>query len=110
RPNISLELSGKIRIVFPGNMDPEKGLDIIKGLLTRDVDRKFEIHILGNCSEIFDDDRVIQHGSYLREEFIDYIEKINPHLGAVLSIWDETWCHTLTELWAAGVQIGRAHV
>ena len=35
----------------------------------------------------------------------DKVAEIKPHLGAVLSIWPETWCHTLTELWSCGVPV-----
>ncbi|APX14351.1 glycosyltransferase [Tateyamaria omphalii] len=31
--------------------------------------------------------------------------KIAPHAGAVFSIWDETYCHTLTEMWAASLPV-----
>ena len=30
---------------------------------------------------------------------------IRPHLGAIFSIWGETYCHSLTELWACGLPV-----
>lgn len=30
---------------------------------------------------------------------------IQPHFGIVLSIWAETFCHTLTEMWACGLPV-----
>lgn len=48
---------------------------------------------------------VIVHGAYRRDEFQWHVARIRPHLGAVLSLWAETWCHTLTELWSAGVPV-----
>jgi len=104
-PNIDRDIKGKIKVVFPGNLDSEKGLEEIKSLLSLDKENKLEFHILGKCSENLQDPRVINHGEYRREEFVEKIKKINPHVGAVLSVWDETWCHTLTELWASGVPV-----
>ena len=49
--------------------------------------------------------RLIIHGEYKREDFAEHVKKIKPHIGAVLSIWNETWCHTLTELWSVGLPV-----
>lgn len=95
-----------IRILLPGNINEAKGRDIITALLEHDTASKLEIHVLGNISEgksLEQYGNLIQHGSYKREEFAERVAQINPHLGAVFSIWDETYCHTLTELWSTGV-------
>ena len=47
--------------------------------------------------------QIICHGPYKRDEFNTHVNNIAPHFGAVFSIWDETWCHTLTEIWASGI-------
>jgi GT2 family glycosyltransferase/glycosyltransferase involved in cell wall biosynthesis len=92
-----------IKILVPGNLDKAKGLNVINNLLDLDVDKKLEFHILGQCNSFSSDPRVKFYGVYKRDEFISKVELINPHIGVVFSIWDETWCHTLTELWASGV-------
>jgi glycosyltransferase involved in cell wall biosynthesis len=33
------------------------------------------------------------------------VQQIKPHIGGILSIWPETFCHTLTELWACGLPV-----
>jgi glycosyltransferase involved in cell wall biosynthesis len=48
---------------------------------------------------------VVLHGAYEREEVAWKIKAIGPHLGAIFSIWGETYCHSLTELWACGVPV-----
>src|SRR5690606_32380144 len=64
------------------------------------------IHILGKVApDIKMPGSVVCHGEYTRELFQHLLTKIRPHIGAVLSIWPETWCHTLTELWSAGVPV-----
>lgn len=102
-PNLLNIPSGSIKILIPGNIDTSKGLKIIENLLKADELKLFEIHILGFCDEFTDESRVVLHGQYRRDDFIDIVSSINPHVGLIPSIWDETWCHTLTEVWASGL-------
>ena len=98
-----------IRLLVPGNISGAKGGRLIESLavLAKSMEGfALEVHILGAVSpELSFTDNVICHGTYRREEFADKVAAIRPHLGAVLSIWPETWCHTLTELWACGVPV-----
>lgn len=99
----SLSEDEPLRILVPGNINQAKGLDIIEALAKLDVDHKLEFHVLGNTQREIISPNVVIHGRYKREEFSQKVSAINPHVGAIFSIWDETWCHTLTELWSAGV-------
>ncbi|MGX1692638.1 glycosyltransferase [Brevundimonas naejangsanensis] len=92
-----------IRILVPGNINQAKGLDVIEALAKLDVDRKLEFHVLGNIQREISSPNVVFHGRYNREEFSEKVSVIRPHVGAIFSIWDETWCHTLTELWSVGI-------
>lgn len=95
-----------VRILVPGNISTPKGRDIITALLAHDSGRLLEFHILGKVSQpeqLAGIRGLIQHGAYARDDFANRVAKIRPHLGAVFSIWDETYCHTLTELWSSGV-------
>jgi O-antigen biosynthesis protein len=95
----------KIRLLCPGNISIAKGLAVIQQLALHFSDI-VEVHILGNVSsELVLPENVIIHGGYAREQFLQRVATIKPHVGAVLSIWPETWCHTLTELWAAGIPV-----
>lgn len=95
----------KLRLLCPGNISLAKGLALICELATNYAD-KLEIHILGKVSnELVLPANVVLHGSYAREQFLTLVAQIQPHCGAVLSIWPETWCHTLTELWAVGLPV-----
>lgn len=38
-------------------------------------------------------------GLYKREELFDILEEINPDFILLPSVWDETYCYTLTEAW-----------
>lgn len=92
-------------ILVPGNITIAKGWNIIVGLLKQDSFEKLHFHIIGNCNQYLDHPRLTFHGAYKREEFSEVIKKVRPTVGAVFSIWDETWCHTLTELWSVGLPV-----
>lgn len=98
--------SEPLRIVFPGNISRAKGGDVIVELAHLASPDELEIHVLGKvASSLPLPANVIQHGGYLRDEFADRLAAIKPHVGGVLSIWPETFCHTLTELWASGLPV-----
>ena len=96
-----------IRILVPGGISVSKGLAVIRDLLAEDRAGLLEFHVLGRTSSeiAIDDPRLIRHGPYQRDEFAARVRGLDIHLGAVFSIWDETWCHTLTELWSVGVPV-----
>ncbi len=94
-----------IRLLVPGNLTLAKGAGIVRELARCAIDGNYEIHLLGRWLDGVPPKNVIFHGPYARNEFLARVEEIRPHAGAVLSIWPETWCHTLTELWAAGLPV-----
>ncbi|MGM0929171.1 MAG: glycosyltransferase [Actinomycetota bacterium] len=94
-----------MRILLPGNIDVAKGGQLLKEVCELDTEGRLEFHILGKCEVDVPTAKVQVHGQYQRDEFVDRALRIKPDVGVVLSIWDETWCHTLTELWAAGLPV-----
>ena len=94
-----------IRILVPGNIGIPKGRNVISDLLAYDTAGRFEIHVLGQLADAdaISHPSLIKHGTYHRDEFAARVRAIRPHFGAIFSIWDETYCHTLTELWSVGV-------
>lgn len=97
------KLGNVLKILIPGNINDAKGSIIIEDLLTLDELGILEFHILGKVGFQFQHPRLIIHGEYERDQFAKHVKKIKPHVGAVFSIWNETWCHTLTELWSVGL-------
>lgn len=98
------EPSKPVKIVFPGNINNQKGLKLIKGLKKQDKKSKLEFHFMGALdSEL--KDYGIYHGKYEREDFCKIIENIKPSFIGILSIWPETYCHTLSEAWSCGVPV-----
>jgi len=96
----------KIRIVFPGHLNSSKGYDLIKAIKEYDTDNRLEYHYMGSILGSEDlEDIGEYHGFYDRSEFEDIVHSIKPHFIAILSIWPETYCHTLTEGWASGIPV-----
>ena len=88
--------------MLSGNIDFHKGSKFIAELIDYDENNKLEFHAIGKIDEYLEG-KVINHGPYQREEFIDKVKKIKPNFIGVISIWPETYCHTLTEAWSCGI-------
>jgi glycosyltransferase involved in cell wall biosynthesis len=100
--------SEPLRVLLPGHIASSKGAEVLLRLASDQALSRVEWHVLGTLAPEFQlrmPKNVIVHGAYQREAFNDHVAQIRPHVGAVLSIWPETWCHTLTELWAAGLPV-----
>lgn len=95
-----------LKILVPGNIGQQKGANIIEGLVELDKGRHLHFHILGRyIGSLRSGPGVTLHGTYSRDDFAEHVREIRPHIGAVLSVWNETWCHTLTELWSVGLPV-----
>lgn len=98
----------KLRVLVPGHITRAKGAKVLSELAKMPSLAHVEWHVLGTIDSALDwvwPANVMVHGGYRRDDFQQHVARIRPHLGAVLSIWAETWCHTLTELWSAGVPV-----
>jgi GT2 family glycosyltransferase len=93
----------RIRILVPGHINAKKGLEVIRALVEYDKAEKLEFHILGRLIGEMPKKGVVTLGAYERQEFTNKARSVNPHLGIIFSVWDETYCHTLTELWSVGL-------
>ncbi len=93
-----------LRILIPGNINLNKGLAVINALMERDTENRLEFHLLGkHPAATPPHPRVVTHGPYTRADFRERVRAISPHIGAVFTIVEETWCHTLTEMWSTGL-------
>jgi GT2 family glycosyltransferase/glycosyltransferase involved in cell wall biosynthesis len=99
------DFNGLLKLLVPGNISKAKGGGILEALSHRSSELNIEIHILGIVSSDVDVSKMIVHGPYERGDFVYKVQSIAPDIGCVLSVWPETYCHTLTELWAAGLTV-----
>ena len=95
-----------LRVVLPGYLTLAKGGALLEGLAEQAEALNLELHVVGSVpqGQILPAS-VTVHGRYSRDQLADKLAEIRPHLGAVLSIWPETYCHVLTELWACGLPV-----
>lgn len=93
-----------LKVLLPGNLSVHKGAALIRELKTLDDQGRFDLHLLGSCPLELEG-LVTVHGTYEREDFVNRVEAIAPDLAAILSVWPETYCHTLTECWASGLPV-----
>lgn len=94
----------RIRVIVPGNISLAKGAALLKEIIDEDQTDLLEFHFLGQVSSELSG-LGIHHGTYTRDDIVEKINEIKPHIGVVLSLWPETFCHTLTEMWAAGIPV-----
>lgn len=104
RRSVARQPGEPLRILVPGNISDPKGAQVIARLAEIDRGHHFQFHILG-ATTLQPRPGIVMHGSYEREEFSRRVEPISPDIGAIFSIWPETYCHTLTEMWAAGLPV-----
>lgn len=95
-----------LKILVLGNINEAKGNRVYREIAAKYPDGNFEFHFLGKWrGSAIDDPRFIYHGPYARDALADLVANIRPHAAAILSIWPETWCHTLTEAWSLGLPV-----
>lgn len=95
----------RLRILVPGHINAVKGLEVIRALVDHDKDERLEFYILGRLIGEAPKKGIVTLGAYERHEFADKASVVRPHIGIMFSIWDETYCHTLTELWSVGLPV-----
>lgn len=96
-------LPGPLRVVAVANWSAHKGVQYLKDMATVLGDT-VEWHIFGQRSDLLDAVGV-NHGPFSREAFPSLMRELDPDLVALVSIWPETYSHTLTEAWSLGVPV-----
>ncbi|MBY6240968.1 glycosyltransferase [Methylosinus sp. Sm6] len=104
-PRVRAPRSAPVDILAPGNISSAKGRDLILSLAALDVERRLRFHLVGNVSPPIESPGVVTHSPYSREQFAERFLETGARVGAILSTWPETHCHTLTELWSAGMPV-----
>jgi glycosyltransferase involved in cell wall biosynthesis len=95
-----------VKVLVPGNISRAKGGGLLSEIAELDREGRFQFHILGGYDPgLKTHPNIVQHGRYERDQFLDIVREIDPHVGAIFSLWPETFCHTLTEMWACGLPV-----
>ena len=93
-----------VKILFLGNLYPQKGVRVIKELYNLDKDNNLEFHFLGFAPQEISD-MGINHGKYDNDELINYIEQIKPSFIGIFTLTGESYCYTLSEAWSFGIPV-----
>ena len=109
-PSRSNMRAGAHRVCVAGAIGVHKGYNILLAC-ARDAaarDLRLEFVVVGNTiddARLLATGRVFITGSYEAEEAVALIRAQNADLAFLPSIWPETWCLALTELWQAGLRV-----
>jgi glycosyltransferase involved in cell wall biosynthesis len=102
--------SGTARICLAGAIGLHKGYQILLALArdARERDLPLEFRVAGTTIDdqrLMDTGRVFVTGPYEPSEAVALIKAQNASLALLPSIWPETWCLALSELWRAGLRV-----
>jgi len=96
-------------VLVLGAKEEAKGRRLVEDLIARNraSGGPFVFHLLGGREpvEVDLEGGVVRHGPYRRDDLPVMLQEIGPSFSLVASIWPETFSHTLTESWLAGVPV-----
>ncbi len=99
-----------VRVLVMGAIGVEKGYDVLLGCV-RDAGRRGLPLSFVVAGHTMDDARLLDAGPafvtgrYEEHEAAALARRQRAQLGFVPSVWPETWCYALSELWRAGLQV-----
>jgi glycosyltransferase involved in cell wall biosynthesis len=102
------EVNGRLRVCVVGGIGVHKGYDVLLAC-ARDAARRnlaLEFVVVGNTIDdgrLLATGRIFVTGGYQPDEAVGLILAQRAALGFVPSIWPETWCLGLGDIWRAGL-------
>lgn len=107
-PKGNAAMNGRSRVCAVGAIGVHKGYDVLLAC-AEDAERRsldLEFVVVGHTiddARMLATGRVFITGQYSPEEAVELIGQQRADLGFVASIWPETWCLTLGDIWRAGL-------
>lgn len=102
----AVKQTGKLKLVFVGGLSPAKGSRKILELIKR-VPSEVSVWLIGDIGDPelknLQRPNVYRWGHYEQEEIFDILRCIQPDLTGIFSVWNETFCYTLSETVACGI-------
>jgi GT2 family glycosyltransferase/glycosyltransferase involved in cell wall biosynthesis len=98
------------RVVTVGAIGVQKGFDVLldcaRDAAARDLPLEFVVvgHTIDDAT-LLDTGRIFVTGEFAPQEADALIRAQRPALGLLPSIWPETWCFALSDLWRAGLHV-----
>ncbi len=108
RPPAAIKLRGRCRGAVGGAVGGEKGLATLLACAadaaTRDLPLEFVVvGYTADDAALLDTGRVFITGEFARSEAGVLIRSHQPNLAFLPSVWPETWCYALSDVWSAGL-------
>jgi glycosyltransferase involved in cell wall biosynthesis len=108
-PPIRIE-AGAVRVCIAGAIGLHKGFDVLLACARDAKQRALDLTfvVAGTTIDdqrLIDTGRVFVTGPYRPDEAVALIRAQKAALALLPSIWPETWCLGLTELWRAGLRV-----
>jgi len=103
-------VNGTVRVCVAGAIGLHKGFHVLlncaRDARKRALDLTFVVAgTTIDDQRLIDTDRVFVTGPYRPDEAVALIRAQNAALALLPSIWPETWCLGLTELWRSGLRV-----
>jgi GT2 family glycosyltransferase/glycosyltransferase involved in cell wall biosynthesis len=98
------------RVVTVGAIGIEKGFDVLldcaRDAAARDLPLEFVVvgHTIDDA-RLIDTGRIFVTGEFAADDAPALIRAQRPSLGLLPSVWPETWCFALSDLWRAGLHV-----
>jgi GT2 family glycosyltransferase len=98
------------RVVTVGAIGIEKGFDVLLDCARDAAARRLplEFVVVGHTiddARLIGTGRIFVTGEFAAGEAADLIRAQRPSLGLLPSVWPETWCFALSDLWRAGLNV-----
>jgi GT2 family glycosyltransferase/glycosyltransferase involved in cell wall biosynthesis len=102
--------AGACRVVTVGAIGIEKGFDILLDCARDAAARRLPLQfvVVGHTIDdatLIDTGRVFVTGEFAPADLPGLIRAQRPSLGLLPSVWPETWCFALSDLWRAGLHV-----
>jgi glycosyltransferase involved in cell wall biosynthesis len=103
-------VAGTVRVCVAGAIGLHKGFHVLLACARDAKQRALDLTFVVAGTTIDDQclietDRVFVTGPYQPDEAVELIRAQRAALALLPSIWPETWCLGLTELWKAGLRV-----
>jgi glycosyltransferase involved in cell wall biosynthesis len=97
-------------VVTVGAIGIEKGFDVLLACARDAAARRLplEFVVVGHTiddARLIDTGRIFVTGEFAAEDAPALIRAQRPSLGLLPSVWPETWCFALSDLWRAGLHV-----
>ncbi|WP_087635715.1 glycosyltransferase [Acetobacter ascendens] len=102
--------ASRIRVCVVGGIGPEKGYDILFEAAVDAAlrDLPLEFVVVGHTRDderLLKTGRIFVTGEFQKEDVVSLIHAVDADIALLPSVWPETWCFALGDIWKAGLHV-----